>query len=85
MTSPHEQKKRKAQGSAVVTANRLGDGAVVYRTLDGDWTTDLAQAAVVLAQDRRMPVVPPPFPYRPNTQCPLVQASDQYSTAMLLA
>ena len=47
MTSPHEQKKRKAQGSAVVTANRLGDGAVVYRTVDGDWTTDLAQAAVV--------------------------------------
>jgi hypothetical protein len=47
MTSPHERKKRKAQGSAVVTANRLGDGAVVYRTADGDWTVDLAQAAIV--------------------------------------
>ena len=33
----------------VVTANRLGDGAVVYRTVDDDWTTDLASAAVVAA------------------------------------
>jgi hypothetical protein len=47
MTSPHEQKKRKAQGPVVVTANRLGDGAVVYRTVDGDWTTELASAAVL--------------------------------------
>jgi len=46
MTSPHEQKKRKAQGPVVVTANRLGDGAVVYRTEHGDWTTELASAAV---------------------------------------
>ena len=37
MTSPHEQKKRKAHGTVVVTANRLGDGAVVYRTADGGW------------------------------------------------
>jgi hypothetical protein len=49
MTSPHEQKKRKVNGSVVVTANRLGDGAVVYRTLDDDWTTDLESAAVVAA------------------------------------
>jgi hypothetical protein len=49
MTSPHEQKKRKVNGSVVVTANRLGDGAVVYRTVNGDWTTDLAAAAVVAA------------------------------------
>ena len=34
MTSPHEQKKRKVNGSVVVTANRLGDGAVVYRTVE---------------------------------------------------
>lgn len=47
MTSPHEQKKRRINGTVVVTANRLGDGAVVYRTLDGDWTTDLDSAAVV--------------------------------------
>jgi hypothetical protein len=47
MTSPHEQKKRKINGTVVVTANRLGDGAVVYRTLGGEWTTDLTSAAVV--------------------------------------
>jgi len=46
MTSPLEQKLR-ITGPVVVTANRLGDGAVVYRTLDGHWTTHLAQAAVV--------------------------------------
>ena len=46
MTSPHEQ-KLKITGPVVVTANRLGDGAVVYRTADGGWTTDLAAAAVV--------------------------------------
>jgi hypothetical protein len=49
MTSPHEQKKRKVNGAVVVTANRLGDGAVVYRTVDDNWTTDLASAAVVEA------------------------------------
>ena len=36
MTSPHEQKKRKVNGSVVVTANRLGDGAVVYRTVNDE-------------------------------------------------
>src|SRR5580704_1722081 len=46
MTSPLEQ-KLKITGPVVVTANRLGDGAVVYRTMDGDWSTALAQAAVV--------------------------------------
>jgi len=49
MTSPHEQKKRRINGTVVVTANRLGDGAVVYRTMDDDWTTDIASAAVVAA------------------------------------
>ena len=33
MTSPHEQ-KLKVKGPVVVTANRLGDGAVVYRAAD---------------------------------------------------
>lgn len=47
MTSPHERKKRKAQGPVVVTANRLGDGAVVYRTPSGDWTTAIGAAAVL--------------------------------------
>jgi hypothetical protein len=46
MTSPHEQKLR-IKGPVVVTANRLTDGAVVYRTEDAAWTTDLAAAAVV--------------------------------------
>jgi hypothetical protein len=47
MTSPLEQKKLKVKGPVVVTANRLGDGAVVYRSPDGGWTTSLAAAAVV--------------------------------------
>ncbi|MBV9971444.1 MAG: DUF2849 domain-containing protein [Xanthobacteraceae bacterium] len=46
MTSPLQQ-KLKISGPVVVTANRLGDGAVVYRTRDGAWSTILAQAAVV--------------------------------------
>ena len=46
MTSPHAQKLR-IKGPDVVTANRLTDGAVVYRTADAAWTTDLASAAVV--------------------------------------
>jgi hypothetical protein len=49
MTSPHEQKKRKLNGTVVVTANRLDDGSVVYRTVNDDWTTDIASAAVVAA------------------------------------
>ncbi len=46
MTSPLQQ-KLKLTGPAVVTANRLGDGAVIYRTAAGRWTTELAAAAVV--------------------------------------
>jgi len=46
MTSPLQQ-KLKVTGPVVITANRLGDGAVVYRTADGTWTKDLAVAAVV--------------------------------------
>ena len=38
MTSPLQQ-KLKITGPVVVTANRLGDGAVVYRTLNGNWST----------------------------------------------
>src|ERR1700683_1829270 len=45
MTSPLEQKIR-ITGPVVVTANRVGDGAVVYRRADGGWTTQLASAAV---------------------------------------
>ncbi len=46
MTSPLEQ-KLKVTGPVVITANRLGDGAVVYRTRDGNWSTRLDDAAVV--------------------------------------
>jgi hypothetical protein len=46
MTSPLQQ-KLKITGPVVVTANRLGDGAVVYRTLDGSWSARLDEAAVV--------------------------------------
>jgi uncharacterized protein DUF2849 len=46
MTSPRDQ-KLKISGPVVVTANRVGDGVVIYRTAAGGWTTDLAAAAVV--------------------------------------
>jgi predicted NAD/FAD-binding protein len=46
MTSPLQQKV-KVHGPVVVTANRLGDGAVVYRTTDGKWSTLLDEAAVI--------------------------------------
>jgi Protein of unknown function (DUF2849) len=48
MTSPLQQ-KLKITGPVVVTANRLVDGAVVYRTADGRWSTKLDQAAVATA------------------------------------
>lgn len=46
MTAPSQQ-KLKVKGSVVVTANRVVDGAVIYWTSDRDWSTDLADAAVV--------------------------------------
>jgi hypothetical protein len=46
MTSPLEQKLR-ITGPVVVTANRLADGAVIYRDGCGHWTTQLDRAAVV--------------------------------------
>jgi hypothetical protein len=49
MTSPLQQ-KLKITGPVVVTANRLGDGAVIYRAADGRWTTDLASASVVATE-----------------------------------
>jgi hypothetical protein len=45
MTSPLEQ-KLKITGPVVITANRLGDGAVIYRTRDGGWSVRLDEAAV---------------------------------------
>jgi predicted nucleic acid-binding protein len=46
MTSPLQQ-KLKVTGPVIITANRLGDGAVIYRTAQASWSTDLAEAAVV--------------------------------------
>ena len=45
MTAPSQQ-KLKVNGPVVVTANRLGDGIVIYRTANG-WTTELNAAAIV--------------------------------------
>jgi hypothetical protein len=46
VTSPLDQKLR-INGPVVITANRLHDGAVIYRTQGGAWSTRLAEAAVV--------------------------------------
>jgi hypothetical protein len=46
VTSPLEQ-KLKITGPVVVTANRLRDGVVVYRTIAGNWSARLEEAAVV--------------------------------------
>ena len=46
MTAPTQQ-KLKVHGPVVVTANRLRDGAVVYRGARGGWTTELEAAAIV--------------------------------------
>lgn len=51
MTSPLEQKKIKVTGPVVVTANRVGDGAVVYRRAEGGWTTELDGAAIATSAD----------------------------------
>ncbi len=51
MTSPLEQKKIKIIGPVVITANRVGDGAVVYRRADGGWTTQLGDAAIATNSD----------------------------------
>lgn len=46
MTSPLQQ-KLKVTSPVVITGNRLRDGAVVYCTQEGRWTTRLNEAAVV--------------------------------------
>jgi hypothetical protein len=46
MTSPLD-KKLKIKGPVLITANRLADGAVIYRTNEGNWTTQFDRAAVV--------------------------------------
>lgn len=46
MAAPQQQ-KLKVNGPVAVTANRLTDGAVVWRTRDAGWSDDLNDAAVV--------------------------------------
>jgi len=50
MTSPLQQ-KIKITGPSMVTANRTWDGVVIYRTAAQDWSTDLADAAIVRTAD----------------------------------
>lgn len=50
MTSPLQQ-KIKISGPSIVTANRTGDGAVIYRTASHGWSVNLADAAVVRTAD----------------------------------
>ncbi len=51
MTSPLEQKKIRITGPSMVTANRTGDGVVIYRTAQHGWSADLADAAIVRTSD----------------------------------
>lgn len=50
MAAPQQQ-KLKVNGPVTVTANRLTDGAVVWRTAAGGWSADLADAAIVTTAD----------------------------------
>ncbi|MFD2262274.1 DUF2849 domain-containing protein [Lacibacterium aquatile] len=45
MASPHQQKLR-IDGPSLITGNRLGAGSPAYRTAEGDWSDDIAAAAV---------------------------------------
>lgn len=51
MTAPQQQKLR-IKGPVVITGNRLGDGAVVYRTGDAGWSTRLDEALVTTEAER---------------------------------
>lgn len=46
MAAPQQQ-KLKVHGPVAVTANRLTDGVVVWRTPDQGWSVDLNDAAIV--------------------------------------
>lgn len=50
MAAPQQQ-KLKVHGPVAVTANRLTDGAVVWRTAEDGWSVDLANAAIVTTAD----------------------------------
>ena len=51
MTAPQQQ-KLKIKGPVVIPGNRLGDGAVVYRTQDRRWSTLLNEAYVTTEAER---------------------------------
>jgi hypothetical protein len=53
MVSPLQQKIRIA-GPVVITANRLFDGAVVFRTASGSWTGRLENAAILLSSEEAL-------------------------------
>jgi hypothetical protein len=50
MTAPQQQ-KLKVKGPVVITGNRLGDGAVVYRTANHGWSPSLRDALVTASAD----------------------------------
>ena len=50
MTAPQQQ-KLKVKGPVVITANRLTDGIVVYRTAERGWSTALRDAVVTTTAD----------------------------------
>ena len=77
MTSPLQQ-KIKITGPVVVTANRLTDGAVVYRTTNGQWATELPGAAVVTTSDAAMALLT-------AARADIVRAVDVYVAPVALA
>ena len=52
MAKQQHDKKYRGLGAQTVTANRLADGAVVYRTAFGGWTETIDEATV--AADREV-------------------------------
>ncbi len=50
MTAP-QQKKLKIKGPVSITANRLGDGAVIWLTAHEEWSERMADAAVATDPD----------------------------------
>ena len=50
MTSPLQQ-KIKITGPSIVTANRTGDGVVIYRTAEKSWSVQISDASVVRNAD----------------------------------
>jgi len=79
MTAPSQQ-KLKVHGPVVVTANRLSDGAVVYRGRLGVWTTQLEAADVVT--NRMMPrsFWRPPPPRISKPLAPMLHRRNQRRT-----